>query len=149
MPDIFSDLREWGTILNQIEELKRAGRLEEHQTGLVRILRYRFNWQLHHAVLEAVAELRSPSESLMSAICHIVADENCELGTRLLACDAVECLLRRLRNLGESDILERLAFAEARAILSISQPPVLRQAIERWLELEPLSDDCLIPTGAG
>lgn len=149
MPDIFSDLREGKAILNQIEKLKRAGRLDDHQTGLVRILRYHFNWKLHHAVLEAVAELRNPSESLMLAICHIIADGNCELGTRLLACDAVECLLRRLRNLGEPDILERLAFGEARAILSIPQPPVLRQAVERWLELEPVSDASLVSTGPG
>lgn len=137
MPDLFSDLREWGTILSQIDKLKRAGRLEDHQSGLVRILRYRLNWQLHHAVLEAVVELRSPSEELLRAICDIAADEHREIGTRLLACDAVECLLRRMRNLGESEILERIAFSEARAILDTSQPPVLRQAIERWLDLEP------------
>lgn len=148
MPDIFSDLREWEAILKQIKGLKRAGRLEEHQTGLVRILRYRFNWQLHHAVLEAVAELRSPSADLLMAICDIVADENCEWGTRLLACDTVESLLRRLRNLGDSDILERMAFAEARAILSVSQPPVLRQAIERWLDLEPATEETLLSAEA-
>lgn len=147
MPDIFSDLREWRSILSRIEELKRAGRLEEHQEGLVRILRYRFRWQLHHAVLEAVSELRSPSEDLMMAICDIVADEHCELGTRLLACDAVECMLRRARNLGDPDILERIAFAEGRRILSASQPPVLRQSIERWLALEPVGNETLAFAG--
>lgn len=148
MPDIFSNLRDWRSILDQMEGLRRAGRLEEHQSGLVRILRYRFHWQLHHAVLEAVAELRSPSEELLMAICDIIADENCELGTRLLACDAVECLLRRLRNLGDPDILERMAFAEGRAILRVSQPSVLRQAIERWLELEPAANETLLSAGA-
>ena len=143
MPDIFSNLRDWRSILDQMEGLRRAGRLEEHQPGLVRILRYRFHWQLHHAVLEAVAELRSPSEELLMAICDIIPGDTAELRTRLLACDAVECLLRRLRNLrsrhsGTDGLRGRACDSEA------SQPPVLRQAIERWLELEPAANETLL-----
>lgn len=149
MTDVFSDLREWGTILTQLDQLRLAGRLDQHQKGLARLLRYRFNWQLRHAVLRLVPELREPSEEILTVLCQIVTDERGELETRLLACYAVECCIRRQQRRGGASAFEEQAFAEARRILSSPQSPALREAVEKWLQLNPVEDVAQVAAFAG
>lgn len=50
--DVFGDLRAWGRVLGQIAELRKAKKLDEHQEGLTRILRYPSNWRLREEVLD-------------------------------------------------------------------------------------------------
>ena len=40
MSDVFGSLLDWGHVMEQIVDLKNAGKLDEHQDGLSRILRY-------------------------------------------------------------------------------------------------------------
>ena len=137
MPDIFGDLREWGAILHKIDRLTEAGELDEHQNGLVRLLRYRFNWQLRHKAIDAVAKLRTPSPEVMEALLRIAGDEYSELGTRVMACGAVECALRnRTKASWSAETMESIqTFCDG--FLGCPQPPTLRQAVERWLALLP------------
>lgn len=129
MPDIFGDLIDWGRVLKQLELLRLAGQLDDHEKGLTRLLRYRYNWQLRCAVLRAVPELRRPSRELFDVLIGIVADDYCDIETRLLACNAVRGLLGRQRG---QDI-EADATRRAHEFLRVPQPPVLRKAVERWL----------------
>ncbi|MCC7155640.1 MAG: hypothetical protein IT161_13775 [Bryobacterales bacterium] len=135
MSDIFGDLRNWGRVLKQLEQLRVAGRLDEHQEGLTRILRYPYNWQLRRAALRAVPDLKMPSKDLLNVLLGIVNDEDSALETRLLACDAVRHSIRRQREQGEPDRFEALAADWAARFLSTPQPPVLRDAVEAWLAL--------------
>lgn len=141
MPDIFGDLRDWGRILKQIELLRLAGQLDEHEEGLTRILRYRYNWQLRQAALRAVPELRKPSKDLFDVLFGIVTDEYCDMETRLLACGAVRDSISRHRDQEESGDFESAASHCADEILRVTQPPVLREAVDRWLTLmrEPVA----------
>jgi hypothetical protein len=135
MPDIFGDLREWGRVLKQIEQLRLAGRLDEHQEGLTRVLRYRYNWQTRQAALRVACDLWRPSKDLVDVLLGIVTDENCDLETRLLACDAVRHSIRQLWRQEEQDQLEAKALERVAAFLSVPQPPVLRAALEPALAL--------------
>lgn len=38
--DIFGDLREWGVVLERLNDLKQSQKLDDYQEGLTRILRY-------------------------------------------------------------------------------------------------------------
>lgn len=136
MLDIFGDLREWGQVLRQIEQLRLTGHLDEHQEGLTRVLRYRYNWQLRQAALRAVPDLRKPSKDLVHVLLGIVTDEYCDLETRLLACDAVRQSIRKHSDQEGTDSFESEAFQRADEILRVPQPPVLREAVERWLVLK-------------
>ncbi len=132
MSDIFGDLREWGQILHQIEQLRLAGHLDEHQAGLTRILRYRYNWQLREAALRAVPEIREPSRDLLDVLLRIVSDEYCALETRLLACEAVHHVIYRIRAQESADGEQLEVTQLTSEALRVPQPPVLRKAIERW-----------------
>ncbi|MEN6535404.1 MAG: hypothetical protein ABFD89_17195 [Bryobacteraceae bacterium] len=139
MPDIFGDLREWGAVLIQIKRLRLSEHLDEHQEGLIRILRYRYNWQLRQAALRAVADLRNPSKDLFEVLLAIVTDEHSDLDTRLLACDAVRRVVALSQAQGGIDHFEPAAAQRAAEFLRVPQPPVLREAVEQWsvTEREP------------
>ena len=136
MPDIFGDLRNWGQILKQVELLRLAGQLDEHEEGLTRILRYRYNWQLRQAAIRAVPELRKPSKDLFDVLLGIVTDEYCDFETRLLACNAVRDSMRRHHDRREPGDLQAQAAECADGVLRTPQPPVLRKAVEQWLTVE-------------
>lgn len=137
VPDTRHKTNGWQAICGRIDELRREGLLEQQQNWLAQVLRDGSDWRPRHAVLECAPEIRNPSKNLMLAICRVAANPNCECGTRLLACDAAECLLRRGGSLGGSPGSGQIVFQEARRMLRATQPPVLRQAVEDLLKLEP------------
>lgn len=136
MPDIFGDLRNWGQILKQIELLRLAGQLDEHEEGLTRVLKYRYNWQLRQAAIRAVPELRNVPKDLFDVLLDLVTDNYCDFETRLIACNAVRDSLRRRHNRREPGDLHAQAAECADGILGTPQPPVLRKAVEQWLTVE-------------
>ena len=136
MSDVFGDLRNWGQILKQIDLQRLGGQLDEHEEGLTRILRYRYNWQLRQAAIRAVPELRKPSKDLFDVLLGIVTDEYCDFETRLLACNAVRDSIRRPHDRREPCDLQAQAAECAAGILGTPQPPVLRKAVEQWLTVK-------------
>lgn len=133
MPDTFGDLRDWGRVVSRIGQLRRDGTLHEHLDGLIRVLRYRYNWQLRQAALESVQDVATPTQPLLEALLLIVSDESLELEFRLLACGAVNHVLWRCGSVDGGGGLRRRASLEAETILSGVHAPVLRAAIQRWL----------------
>lgn len=133
MPDIFGDLREWGRVLDQLARVTSAGRLDQHEEGLTRLLRYRYNWQIRQAAIHAVPKLDRPSKEVIDVLIRIVTDEFCDLETRILACDAVRESIHRRRLLSDSSEFEAEAARQASEILRTPQPPALRKAVEQWL----------------
>ncbi len=133
MSDVFGDLREWGRVLNQIEQLRQAGQLDDYEEGLTRVLRYRHNWQLRQAALRVVPDLTRPSRNLFDVLLGIVADEYCDVPMRLLACEAVSHAIARRRGGPDGGAFEAEAARRGREILRLRQPPVLRSAVARCL----------------
>lgn len=133
--DIFGNLREWGHVVEQITELTSSGRLDEHQEGLARILRYRDNWRLREEVLKAIGVLRSPSSELLSQILNIAGDDGVYYEARILAVEALEQLITRAdtEHQGDTCTLRRCAAERLCTIQDSSGPPVLHATLRKCL----------------
>jgi len=134
--DIFGNLLDWGNVLQDLEELERSGKLNDHQEGLVRILRYRQNWQLREAALKAVRNLTSPSESIISEVLAILMDQNVYNEARILATDALCNLIcsRRKQRPGNSySPAERSVIEKMTDILRSPEVPIIHEALGRSL----------------
>ncbi|RJR54771.1 MAG: hypothetical protein C4576_00460 [Desulfobacteraceae bacterium] len=128
--DMFGNLMEWGKVLQNLEELKQSGRLSEHQPGLVRILRYRNNWRLREAVLGCLNEVFGPSEELVKEVLNLAKDEGTYHEARILAIQALACLLANFKGSCARDAREMRDSAVQcmEAMLNSAQPPLIHQA---------------------
>ena len=133
--DLFGNLTEWGRVLEQLEELKTADSLEDHQAGLVRILRYRDNWRLREWVLQAVRNMKHHSREFIQAIVAILLDEELYQEVRILAAEGLGAWLRiKSSSTAESTPELELHVVEClQKVLTSPQPPVIHQAIRRVL----------------
>lgn len=131
--DGLRDLEQWGRVLEQLEEWKRAGQLDSHQDDLLWLLRFRGNWRLREAALEMMPSLRTPDPELIRTACAILMDENVYDAARILAAEAVTALLPGsggARSCGEvaAEVRERI-----HTLLESPQAPVLHVALRRVL----------------
>ena len=78
----------------RFDDLADNGKLAECQSGLIRILRYKGNWQLREEVLKRVGEIKAPSGEMIFQVLAILADDNIYYDARILACDALIQLLK-------------------------------------------------------
>jgi len=133
--DEFGNLEEWGRVLSQLAQLARDQVLDEHQDGLVRLLRYAGNWRLREAALEAVQSVKRPAETLMSEVLRIMADERLYHEVRVLAAEALACSVAasRASTDGRNHTLEQRVIDQMHALLDSPHPPLLHQAVRRVL----------------
>lgn len=139
-PDPFGNLRDWGPVLETLEELAHNGRLDECQDGLVRILRYSGNWRLREEALKHLPRVARPDPPLIHQVLHIVADDNLYFEVRIMAARALVSLVARHRRWSaptptpdEPPVAETL-----RRLRSVPQPPRFEQALDDCMqELAP------------
>lgn len=72
-------------MVEELEELKRTRRLDDHQSALRRILRHRGNWRVKECALECVKALKEPQKELIQEACSIMCDEDTPPELRLRA----------------------------------------------------------------
>ncbi len=128
--DPFGNLRDWGPVLELIDELVRNGKLADCQHGLVRILRYKGNWRLREEVLKQIGEISSPSNELVDQTLTIFADDNVYYDARIIASNT---LVQFLNN-SQGSLSGELVPAIRKALDKLSkfpQPPIYAAAIER------------------
>lgn len=137
--DIFGNLRDWGPVLDQLTELRSKRILDNHQEGLVRILRYRDNWRLRETALEYARDLATPSDDLLRQILAIVVDHDTYYEMRIMAVQTLAILCSRMMRGHRTDqvaakgILSKLA-----ALLESAGPPVFHAAVATAVEeMEP------------
>lgn len=128
-PDVFGDLRDWGRVLDLLEQLKDARGLNEHQAGLVRLLRYPENWQLREAALRASSHVDAPSNELLSQLATMVADRRIDRDARMLAAHALGGLLAIAAESPE----RRRAVRSLEVVLGAPAAPVLHDAVRKAL----------------
>lgn len=131
--DIFGDLQEWGRVLDQVRRTREDGTLDRHQSGLTRLIRYPYNWQLREAGLRAAAELKRPTDDVLRAAVQVLADEEADLETRTLAGHAVSRMLRN-GDAHISDTARSEAIESIDDLLSKQGPPVLHASARSWQE---------------
>jgi len=134
--DIFGNLMEWGDVLEKIERLRDSDSLDEHQAGLVRILRYPHNWRLREAALGAIRKVKQPTEELLKEALNIVLNEEVYIEARTMAVDVLADLMikdRRIRSKNEitarSRVLEKME-----SLMGETQSPLLRERTERFFK---------------
>ncbi len=129
------DLRDWGRVLEELEELKRLRLLDDHQDGLRRILRYKENWQLRECALQCTKEVTTPRTELVKEVCSIMCDEDTYPELRMLAVDTIREFIRAdadvvlLTYSRGATILDRM-----NALVGIPMHPLLQRKIVRALE---------------
>lgn len=135
--DTFGNLREWGQVLETLEDLEKAKNLDKHQNGLARILRYGQNWRLLERVLEYTKEIVEPSDELLKEICNIMTSHNFYLDARILAVDALESLVPRMQrdHGGDNRASQTLIVRMMEDILNSSEPPKFQEAVTRSLKV--------------
>ena len=105
--DIFGNLMDWGQAMDKLNQLKQSKKLNEHQPGLARILRYRDNWRLRETVLSYVKDIAHPSDDLLTEVLNIVMDENVYYDARIIAVDALASLMNNYKYNKESDRIKK------------------------------------------
>lgn len=143
----FGDLRDWGQVLDQLATLKASPELDDHQKALRRLLRYRQNWRLREAAIDAIGNLKTPSEELVSEMLAVVADEESYCELRVHAADVLASLLStNQQSSGDaSTSVAHHAVQQMQELLESPQQPVLHEAIRRSVKSIGLCT-CVSPT---
>jgi hypothetical protein len=129
--DVFGDLQEWGCVLNRLDDLRKAGVLDDHQSGLARLIRYQHNWRVQQEALLAAACVSRPVEPLIHATAKVLDDREAILENRILAARALGSLLSCLQS-GEDGLTCEAGSAALvmKAVLADGGPPILQRAVE-------------------
>lgn len=131
--DVFGNLRDWGQVLAKVGALCAERRLDEHQNGLVRILRDCDNWRLRRAVLQCVDAVGFPSDALLDAVLRILESPEADHDERVLAAEALAVMVLPRENWAGPADPQRLGLALAAldGVLAKPQAPVLHRALRR------------------
>jgi hypothetical protein len=132
--DIFGDLERWEKVLKILDGLKESGKLDEHQAGLARILRFGENWRLIEKVLECGKEINRPEDKFLLQVLNIIHDRNIYLDARILALETLVCLFPRMDQKESQDVSQTFVVQEMRNILNLPAPPLLREAMAKSLQ---------------
>ncbi|MBU4580925.1 MAG: hypothetical protein KKH02_00640 [Proteobacteria bacterium] len=130
----FGNLRDWGNVLEKMEELSKAGKLGDYQSELVRVLRYNDNWRLREAALEALPGVKRPGAALINEVFTIMMREDLYCDVRILAADALGKTLRKSSKTdrhgsGEADDAVGKVLEGMKHLLDDPQPPILHKAL--------------------
>lgn len=132
--DIFGNLKEWGKVLELLDSLKQSKKLDGHQTGLARILKYGENWRLLEQVLECGKEINEPEDQFLLEVVHITSDRNRYLDARLLALNILVYLFPRINRKNNHKLSQDLIVQKMRNILNLPEPPIFQEAVVKSLE---------------
>ena len=120
--DTFGNLSEWDQVLKRIDQLKRTGRLDAHQDGLICLLRNPRNWRVREAALKVVPFLSGPTDLLIGHVGRILRDAELYAQVRVLAAQALGAAGRKEE-----------ARTSLLAVLERQDSPKVQQAARRAL----------------
>lgn len=126
-PDPFGNLRDWGPVMEKLCQLADEGGLSDCQPGLTRILRYRDNWRLREETLKRIGKISNPEDALVGQVLAIIDDENLYFEVRVIACQAMEELLKNTTTVFNAE-LEKTILEKSEILCSTVLPPLLEQA---------------------
>ena len=135
--DTFGNLLDWGQVLESLGNLKKAKKLDDHQAGLARILRYGQNWRLLEAVLEHGKEIVDPSEEFLKAVCDVMNNRSVYLDARILAVQTLVSLVPRLsrEHAGDGGVSRASVIHTMKALQESIEPPKFQETIAQSLKV--------------
>ncbi len=135
MKDSLGNFQEWERVLEQLKKIEKNGDLHRYQPDLIRMLKYKGNWRLREAALEAIKQLKHPATLLVSEILNIIMDDNLYYEARVMACNTLNKLINHYNNNSNGyRTLARLGVAKhLTALNAVPQPPMLSSAVTKCL----------------
>jgi hypothetical protein len=129
------DLMDWGTVLRELEALRREASLDAHQDGLARVIRYKKNWRLRESALECAREVGLPGDRLVAEICSVMCDEEAYPELRIRAAEVAADLVLKRAGGGETTLSSGgVAVPEKmRELLGAPLNPLLARTLRRVL----------------
>jgi hypothetical protein len=128
--DPFGNLRDWGRVLDMLDELAGNGKLEEYQSALIRILRFKGNWRLREEALKRVGSFQTPCDELIFQVLSILADDNIYYEARILATEALLQMFKNVRE-GFSENINMSARKVTERLRMTPQPVAFDNALTR------------------
>jgi len=145
-PDVFGDLRDWGRVLALQRLFEEKGTLDEVQEGLIRLLKYRENWQVRERAVLLARQVKSPSDELLLAVLDMMNDRTTYLDARILAAQTLAQLApRALARSDNGEQMRELILSRLSTLLGVVEPPVLSESIHKALSTVELAE---MPTEA-
>lgn len=127
--DVFGDLQEWGEVLKTLDELRTDEALDNHQSGLARLIRCQDNWRLREEALIAAADVRRPCSILVTATLRLLDNQEESLENRVLAAQALGAMLSSPGAKPAADVDIHAVLTRMQSLLSNGGPPVLHAAV--------------------
>lgn len=133
--DIFGNLIHGEDVLAMLESIASQNRLDAHQVGLARILRFRQNHQLLHAALEYAGAIETSSDILIAEALNVLVAPELPVSIRVAAAGALGHLISQRPPAMDSDFdLDKVLEAMAH-VLARSESRMLKKALFQALGL--------------
>ena len=133
--DIFGNLNRKDDVLAALEEIASQNRLDEHQIGLARILRFRENHTLLHAALECATKIERSSDILIAEALNVLVAQDLPVSIRSLAAGALGHLIHHRSTKADLDFdLDKVMDAMAH-VLRKSGSRTLKKALFKAIGL--------------
>ena len=133
--DIFGNLSRKDEVLAVLEEIASQSRLDKHQIGLARILRFRENHTLLHAALECVTEIERSSDILIAEALNVLVAQDLPVSIRSLAASALGHLICHRSIKADSDFDLEMVMESMAHVLRKSESPTLKKALSEAISL--------------
>jgi hypothetical protein len=133
--DIFGNLSRKDEVLAALEEIVSQNRLDEHQIGLARILRFRENHALLHAALECAIKIKRSSDILIAEALNVLVAQDLPVSIRSLAAGALGHLIYHRPTKADSDFDLDMVMESMTHVLHKSESPTLKKALFKAIGL--------------
>ena len=134
VPDVFGDLKETREVLDIIEYLRNSGRLDDHQYGLARILRFKEDPQLQEAAIDCLNAIGCASDVLITDTLNLVVTPETPVLLRVTAVRALGRLVPRYTRTATSELDPGHVYQTMRNLAARPQPPILGGALALTLD---------------
>jgi hypothetical protein len=133
--DILGNLSRKDEVLAMLEEIASQSRLDEHQIGLARILRFKENPTLLHAALECATNIERSSDILIAETLNVLVAQDLPVSIRSLAAGALGHLISRRPIKADSDFDLDMVMESMAHVLRKSESPTLKKALFKAIGL--------------
>jgi hypothetical protein len=133
--DILGKLSRKDEVLAVLEEIASQNRLDEHQIGLARILRFRENHTLLRAALECATKIESSSDILIAEALNALVAPDLPVSIRSLAAGALGHLIYHRSTKANSDFDLEMVMESMAHVLRKSESPTLKKAMLKAIGL--------------
>jgi hypothetical protein len=132
-PDVFGNLNRRSGVLAKLDELTLKDRLDQHQVGLARILRFRRNQNLLYEALEYANKIEKASDILIAEVLNVLVSQDLPIITRALAARVLGYLICRRPTGSVSDFDLDMVTESMVHVLSKTEAPALQKALREAL----------------